>query len=141
MDVGGIREQSRCAHRLAGEVRAVADDAAAGRAVVWVSTRAEQYRRDLAEEAQLVHGIAADLEDASAALSHHAEQVQRRLDQLHAMEQAFLSLVDDARRTVGSAVDGVQDAAVAGAHRVLDAARSIPSPGSLDWGRFARGFW
>lgn len=108
--------------------------------VVWQSTGAQRYRDDLAAEAREVQAAADELERAAAALRGHADEVEYRLGQLTALRDWFTGAVDEARQTLSGAADGAVDAATEGAQRLVDAARSMPSPGSLDWGGFVGRF-
>lgn len=144
MDVQALHALGRVARELSGQARAVGEDAGAARAVVWRSTRAQDYRDDLSVQAAGVQDAADELARAAAALHGHAEDVQHQLDQLSALASWFGDRVDDARRTVAAAadaaVDTVSDVAVDRARDLVDAARHMPSPGSLDWGAFTDRF-
>lgn len=140
MSVEGIYDLARRADDLALQTRAVGSDVAAARAVVWESTRAQEYRADLAVEAAAVQAAADDLNAAAAALRHHAQQVQHRLDQLDAMRDWFLGKLDDARDTIANAGEGVKDFATDRAHDLLSAAKHLPNPGDLDIDGFVSRF-
>ena len=134
MDVQALRGLAGRAHELSGQARGVADDVVRAGGVVWQSTGAQRYRDDLAAEAREVQAAADELERAAAALRGHADEVEHRLGQIAALTDWFTGAVDEARQALAGAADGVADAATDGAQRLVDAARSMPSPGSLDWG-------
>ena len=140
MDVQALHALGGVARDLSGQARAVGDDARAAHAVVWHSTRAQEYRADLEVQAAGIQDAADELARAAAALHGHAEDVQQRLDQISALTSWFGDRVDDARRTLAQAADDTADAVTDRARDLLDAARSMPSPGSLDWDGFVGRF-
>jgi ABC-type transporter Mla subunit MlaD len=140
VNVANLHELGRVAQRLSDQTRAAGDQVGAAQGVRWQSTRAEAYRADLAAEAEAVRAAADELARAAAALHHHADGVQARLDQISALARWFDDRVDAARRTLASTAEDTADAALAGARRIVDAARSAPSPGSLAWDAFASRF-
>lgn len=140
MHVANLHELGRVAQRLSDQTRTASDQVGAARGVRWQSTRAEAYRADLAAEAEAVRAAADELARAAAALHQHADDVQARLDQISALARWFDDRVDDARRTLASAAEDTADAALDGARRLVEAARSAPSPGSVAWDAFASRF-
>lgn len=140
MHVANLHELGRVAQHLSDQTRTAGDQVGAARGVRWQSTRAEAYRADLAAEAEAVRAAADELARAAAALHQHADDVQARLDQISALARWFDDRVDDARRTLASAAEDTADAALDGARRLVEAARSAPSPGSVAWDAFASRF-
>lgn len=140
MDVQRLHDLARVAQELSGQTRGAADDAAGATRVQWQSTRAEAYRADLAAEAAAVRAAADELARAAAALRGHADDVQQRLDQISALASWFDDRLSDARRTLASAAEGTVDAVTDQARALVDAARNMPSAGSLAWDSFASRF-
>lgn len=131
MNVQALRDLARRADELCGQVRAVGDDVAGADGVVWQSVGAERYRRDLRDEARSVQVAADELARAATALRAHAEEVEYRLAQVAAMQEWFLGALDDAQRTLSNVAEGAVDTVSDGAQSLVEAARSMPSPGSL----------
>jgi len=140
MDVQALHRLGRLTTTLSGQAHAVADEVQGAEAVVWISTRAEQYRADLAAEARAVHDAAAELAAAAAALHRHADDVQHRLDQIAAVADWFADRLADAHSTLANAADDVADSVTDGARALVDAARNMPIAGSLAWDSFVGRF-
>lgn len=140
MDVQALHQLGSLATELSGQAHRVADQVADAESVDWQSTRAQEYRDDLAAEARLVHDAADELAGAAAALHRHADDVQHRLDQISALAGWFADRLDDARSTLANAADDLTDNVRDGAQALVDAARDMPGPGSLDWGGFVDRF-
>lgn len=108
--------------------------------VGWVSSDADEWRAALLALRRDVEDEADRLRDAAAQFRRHADEVEETLDAIAAAESWFRARLADARRTLAAGAETVGDAAVRSAQQLLDAARSSPSPGSLDWLHFG-GRW
>ncbi|MBC7372892.1 MAG: hypothetical protein H7323_02740 [Frankiales bacterium] len=140
MDVQALHRLGGVATALSGQAHAVADQVHGAESVVWVSTRADQYRADLAAEATAVHAAGDELAAAAAALHRHGDDVQHRLDQIASVAGWFADRVADARSTLAQASDDVADSVTDGARVLVDAARDMPAAGSLAWDSFVGRF-
>ncbi len=140
VDVDGVRGLARQVNGLAGEARATAARVAATEGVAWQSLAAQDWRESLRRDAARVGAAAEELDDAVRALYEHADAVERRLAEIEAVRRAFSALVDRARHTLSEAVDDVEDAGTSAARALLSVASRIPSPTSVDWPDFAKGW-
>lgn len=133
-DVGELRDHAERVRALATQTRAAASELRRAEGVDFVSDAAERYREDLRREAGRADAAAGQLDDAARALLDHAREVEQRLAQIEAVQRWFGDRLEDARRELGEAVDGVSDAA----SEILDLARRAPAIGSPDWLDFGR---
>lgn len=107
---------------------------------------ADEHRETLRGREHDARTTAQQLRDAAGALDAHADAVEARLHQLHQLERWFASQLHEAQHTLGRlagiAKDGLDQLTGAAEHearRVVDAARHMPPPGSLEWERFTAG--
>lgn len=138
-----MRTRASEVQRLADEVRRAAGALRQCEGVDFQSRAADRYRHDLREQARRADGTVNELMEASRALHRHADEVERRLRQLAALEGWFRDRVRDARSVLGQvaqAGDTAGDAARREAAELVNAARRAPAPGSPEWERFAARF-